>query len=68
MVFRAGASVQVGFNSLLGRSYRLEFTTNLVNAWTTNLDNILGTGSANQTVNADTAILPQQFYRVTLLP
>ena len=64
----AGAQVRVGFDSVLGRSYRLESKTNLENSWTTNSDNIPGTGSANQTVNAGTANLPRQFYRVKLLP
>ena len=63
-----GAGVSVGFNTVLGRSYRLEAKTNLDNSWRTNSDNIPGTGSANQTVNAGTATVPQQFYRVRLLP
>lgn len=64
----AGAEVQVGFNSVLGRNYRLESEGNLDNSWTTLSNNIAGTGSANQTLNAGATSLPRQFYRLKLLP
>jgi hypothetical protein len=63
-----GADVRVGFNSVFGRNYRLESEGNLDNAWTTVSNNIAGTGSASQTVNAGTTNVPSQFYRVKLLP
>jgi hypothetical protein len=64
----AGAEVRVGFNSVLGRNYKLESEGNLDNSWMTLSNNIAGSGSANQTVNADLSTVPQQFYRVVLLP
>jgi len=64
----AGAEIRVEFNSMLGRNYRLESEENLDNSWTTLLDNIAGTGSANQTVNVGATNLPRQFYRMQLLP
>ena len=64
----AGAQIRVGFNGMLGRNYRLESEENLDNSWTTLSDNIAGTGSANQTVNAGITNLPRQFYRMQLLP
>lgn len=64
----AGAQIRVGFNSVLGRNYRLESKTNLEDSWTTNSDNIAGTGNAVQTLNAGASNLPRQFYRVKWLP
>ena len=63
----AGREVRLGFNSVLGRNYRLESVGDLDNSWTTLSNNIAGTGSANQTVNAGAISLPRQFYRVKLL-
>jgi len=63
-----GAEIRVGFNSVLGRNYRLESGTNLDNSWTTNSDNIVGTGGAAQMVNASVGNFPCQFYRVKSLP
>jgi hypothetical protein len=64
----AGAEIRVGFNSVLGRNYTLESEGNLDNSWTPVSNNIAGTGSAVQTVNAGMSNLPWQFYRVMLLP
>jgi hypothetical protein len=64
----ADTEVRVGFNSVLGKNYRLESEGNLDNSWTTLSNNIAGTGSASQTLNAGLGNLPRQFYRVVLLP
>ena len=64
----ASGQIQVGFNSLLGRNYRLEFEEDLDNSWTTFSNNIAGTGNANQRVYVGAISLPRQFYRVKLLP
>jgi hypothetical protein len=64
----SGAKVRVGFNSVLGRNYRLESEGNMDISWTTLSNNIAGTGSAVQKVNAGTTSLTRQFYRVELLP
>ena len=64
----AGTEVRVGFNSVLGRNYRLESEGHLDNSWTTLSNNVAGTGSANQTLNVGLSNLPWQFYRVALLP
>jgi len=47
---------------------KLESEGNLDNSWTTLSNNIAGTGGANQTLDAGLSNLPQQFYRVALLP
>ena len=64
----ARTEVRVGFNSVLGRNYRLESEGNLDNSWMPLSNNIPGTGSANQTLDAGPNNLPQQFYRVVRLP
>ena len=64
----AGTDVQVGFNSVFGRNYRLESEGNLDSSWTTLSNNITGTGSAHQTLNVGMNNIPQQFYRMSLSP
>jgi hypothetical protein len=64
----SGTEVRVGFNSVLGKNYRLESEGNLDNSWTALSNIVAGTGSANQTLNAGLGNLPRQFYRVVLLP
>jgi autotransporter-associated beta strand protein len=69
----AGISVSDGTNaafswsSIDGRSYQVEYTTNLTTAEWIVLTNVTATGDTTAIVD-DSATDPQRFYRVVLLP
>lgn len=63
-----GMEVRIGFNSLLGRNYRLEAELELDDSWSTLSNNISGSGSALHSLNVGLTNLPRQFYRMVLLP
>lgn len=65
-----GTNVTILFNSIFGRSYRLERTTTMAPAtWTTVLDGIPGTGGLQTVLDTGAvAATPVRFYRLVLLP
>jgi len=67
-IARGGTDVTLRFQTLAGRSYRLESTTALTAAaWTTAVDNVSGTGGVVEVTHAGVTDM-QRFYRVSQLP
>ena len=65
---KAGPDVWLSFNSIFGRTYRVESTDNLPPAWSVLTNGLTGTGGRWQTLDANSANLPQRFYRVVREP
>lgn len=64
-----GPDVQLQFNSVTGRNYRVESTTALTGGvWQVAVPAITGVGGAMSVTNAGGATGPQQFYRMALQP
>jgi hypothetical protein len=67
-----GADVRLRFPSAPGRHYRVERASGLTPSieWqpVTNAENVVGTGSTLEVLDAGGAGYAQRFYRVTLLP
>jgi len=67
---KSGSTFKLSWTSMVGRTYQLQFTTNLAasaSAWTTLAGSITATNTtatASDTVGADS----QRFYRVVLSP
>jgi hypothetical protein len=60
---------QIGFPSVLGKTYRLEYRDDLVTGnWTTLTDQIFGTGATIQINDPSAAGLSKRFYRLSLEP
>ena len=65
---KIGGDIRLRFNTLFGRTYRLESEDNLDNSWSALTNNIPGTGSAIQALDTGAATLPRRFYRAVQLP
>ena len=66
---KIGGDIRLRFNTLFGRTYRLESEDNLDNSWSVLSNHITGDGSAKQALDTGAATLPRRFYRgVMLLP
>lgn len=64
-----GPDVLVTFPSTVGLRYRVESTGDLANGvWTILADSLPGSGSALTIAQPNAAGLPQQFYRVSIVP
>lgn len=67
-VLKTNNTIQFTWSSLAGRTYQVQYTTNLAGANWSNLGNALtaaaGTATAADSISAE----PQRFYRVVLLP
>jgi Astacin (Peptidase family M12A) len=62
-------SYQIGFQSVLGKTYRLEYRDDLATgSWNTLTDQIFGTGATIQIVDPSAAGLTKRFYRFSLEP
>jgi hypothetical protein len=69
---RSGNDIQLSFSAASGKTYQVEFTSNLpANPWS-NLGNSLmgtvGTGGTITATDPGAALLPSGFYRVLQLP
>ena len=64
-ISRSGASVVVGWTSMMGRSYRVERKAQVDGVWTNAGPDLIATGFSSAVTNSITA--PQMFYRVSLL-
>jgi hypothetical protein len=67
-VAKVGGDIRMQFNSLLGRNYRVESEDAITGPWNVLSNDIPGTGSGLQAVDAGAANLPQRFYRAVQLP
>ncbi len=68
-VTRAGTNVTVGFPSVSGKVYQLQFRDDLLAGnWNPLVDGILGTGATLQITDPSATSLTKRFYRVALLP
>lgn len=68
-VVRSGSDVQLTFQSVLGRIYRLEWRSSLTTeSWQPLLDGIVGTGSAMQLVDSQALNAVRRLYRLRVLP
>ena len=64
-----GSDIQITFQSVSGRTYRVEKTDDLTsNSWTVLADNIVGTGSIMTVTDANALSVPQRFYHVVVSP
>lgn len=64
-----GGNIMIQFNSINGRSYRMQRSTNLVTgSWTTVADQIPGNGGLVTISDSVAASPSSQFYRLVLLP
>jgi alpha-D-xyloside xylohydrolase len=64
-----GNAAELGFSSVLGMNYSIEYTPDLVNVpWQVLTNGIAGTGGMIQVVDPGTVGQTQRFYRVRLLP
>ncbi len=64
----SGSDWIVSFDTILGKTYRLECSNTLaVDSWTTVEDNIKGIGSTVQITDVDGAAQPKRFYRIVLI-
>ena len=67
-VTRVGAEVHISFPSILGKNYRLECSTELVNPhWVTLTDQIGGTGEPITVTDSRPVQVPACFYRIVLV-
>lgn len=65
---KRGEDIGLGFNSILGRTYRLDNTTDLTQPWKPLITEVPGTGGPVQTIDVGGAVFPQRFYRAVQLP
>ncbi|MCX6927514.1 MAG: CSLREA domain-containing protein, partial [Verrucomicrobia bacterium] len=65
---KTGEDIWLSFNSMFGRTYRVESTDQLPPAWNVLTNNVPGTGGRFQILDGGAATLPQRFYRTVLLP
>ena len=63
---KIGGDIRLRFNTLFGRTYRLESEDNLNNSWSTLTNNISGTGGALKALDTGAANLPGRFYRAVM--
>jgi hypothetical protein len=61
-----GADFRIGFSSVTGRVYRVQFAETLDSPWAVVIDDIFGTGSSIQRTVTNGATTPKSYYRVTL--
>jgi hypothetical protein len=65
----SGNAVGLGFNSVLGMNYSIEYTPDLVDVpWEVLSNGVAGTGGVIQIVDPSAVGQTQRFYRVILLP
>jgi hypothetical protein len=63
----SGADVQITLATGSNRLYRVDWTSNLVNAvWTTLTNNVAGTGGSVTVIDPGAATQPERFYRATV--
>jgi astacin (peptidase family M12A) len=68
-VIRSGGDIQLTFQSVLGRIYRLEWRNSLTTGnWQSLLDGIIGTGSSMQLVDPQALNGDRRMYRLRVLP
>ncbi len=65
---KTGGDIWLSFNSILGRTYRVESTDQLPPIWNELTNGVIGTGGRFQALDGGAASLPQRFYRTVLLP
>ena len=66
---RAARNVQVGFPTVSGKIYQLQFRDDLVAGnWNPLVDGILGTGATLQVNDPSSTGLTKRFYRIALRP
>ena len=64
-----GNDIRLRFNTVLGRTYRLDSKDSVIAPWTVLSNNITGDGSGKQALDTGAASLPRRYYRgVLLLP
>jgi hypothetical protein len=62
-------SVQLAFDSVLGKTYRLEYRDDwLLGSWLTMEDQISGTGASLQLIDPSAAGVTKRFYRLSIEP
>ena len=65
----SGSNLVIGFPSVSGKVYRIEYADVLTNSsWPTLSDNIAGTGGTIQITDPGAINRPNRFYKVTVLP
>jgi hypothetical protein len=62
-----GADVWLSFNSVWGRTYRVERTDHLPPSWNVVTNDVVGTGARFEAIDGGAASLPQRFYRAVML-
>ena len=68
-VARSGSSVLVGFPSVTGKIYQLQYRDDLVaGIWNPLVDGIVGTGATLQITDPSGSGLTKRFYRIALRP
>jgi hypothetical protein len=68
-VSRSGGTVQVGFPSVSGKTYQLQYRDDLVTGnWSPLVDGIFGTGGTLQISDPSAAGIAERFYRIVLEP
>jgi hypothetical protein len=65
---KTGGDIWLSFNSMLGRTYRVESTDELPPTWSVLTNNVIGTGGRFQAIDGGAASLPKRFYRTVQLP
>jgi hypothetical protein len=65
---KLGSDIRLRFNTVLGKTYGVDSENNLNGSWSSLMNNIAGTGSGIQAVDAGGANQPRRFYRAVLLP
>jgi hypothetical protein len=64
---KTGGDIWLSFNSMFGRTYRVESTDELPPTWNVLTNGVPGTGGRFQVIDGSAASLPQRFYRTVLL-
>jgi CSLREA domain-containing protein len=64
---KTGGDIWLSFNSMFGRTYRVESTDELPPTWNVLTNGLPGTGGPFQVLDGGAASLPQRFYRTVLL-
>ena len=68
-VTKSSADLQIGFPSVLGKTYRIDYKSGLVaGTWIPLVDGIVGTGADLQITDPGALGLANRFYRLTLEP
>src|SRR5206468_9928039 len=65
---RTGSTLHFAWNSVSGRSYQMQYKTNLAGATWSNLGSPIVAGGSTTTATDSTSPDKQRFYRVALLP